>query len=105
MTHKLVKWGAFLGELFILLMLYSATLLAPIPFGFLRVTNILLFASASCALAYFASSRQEGYVKIKRLSFKQVVSKLPFVVWIAVVAVIMLQLAGGLLMAYLANRR
>ena len=105
MTYKLFKWGAFLCELLTLLMLYSATLLAPIPFGFARIGTILLCAVASYAFAYFASSHLEGPEEDKHLSFKRVVFKPPLIIWILVVVIIMLQLASGLMMVYWANKK
>ncbi len=105
MTDKLVKWGAFVVELCLLLMLYSATLLAPIPFGFIRIGTALVLAIASCGLAYFVSSRLERPAEMKHYSFTQAIFKPPFVVWIVVVSIILLQLANGLLMTYSANRR
>ena len=105
MTYRLIKWGTFLVELCLLLMLYSATLLAPIPFGFIRIGTALVLAIASCGLAYFASSRLERPAEMKHYSFTQVIFKPPFVVWIVVVTIILLQLANGLLIAYSASRR
>ena len=105
MKYKFVKWGAFLGELCVLLMLYSATLLAPVPFGLARIGSVLLFAGASCSLAYFASSRIDVAAETKHLSFKQVFFKFPFIVWMFAVVIILLQLASALLMVYLTNSR
>lgn len=105
MTFKLLKWGALFGELCLLLMLYSATLLAPIPFGFTRIGVALFLFASSGWLAYFASSRMERPAELRHLPFKQVFLKPPFVVWIVVVVIILLQLADGLLTSHLASRR
>jgi hypothetical protein len=105
MTYKLFKWGAFLCELLTLPMLYSATLFAPVPFGLARVGSIVLSAAASLAFAYFASSHLEGPEEDKHLSFKRVIFKPPLIIWILVVVIIMLQLASGLMMVYLANKK
>lgn len=105
MTHRLVKWGAFLVELCLLLMLYTATLLAPIEFGFIRIGIALVLLIASCGLAYLASFRLDRPAEINHYSFKQVIVKPPFVVWIVVVSIILLELANGLVMTYLANKR
>ncbi len=104
MKYKLAKWGAFLCEILLFPSLYSATLLAPIAWGFARIGSIIFVAAASCAFAYMASSRFKSPLETKRLSFKQVIAKPPFVVWITVVAIITLQLANGLYMVYLANQ-
>jgi hypothetical protein len=105
MTYKLVKLGIWLGELCLLLMLYSATLLAPIPFGFTRVGIALFLLASSGGLAYFASSHVEHPAEGQNPSFMQVISKAPFVVWIVVVTIILLQLGDGLLTAHLASKR
>ncbi len=104
MTEKLVRWGAFLLELCFLLMLFSATLLAPVPFGFARIGSIVLFAAVSFASAYFASFRLEVLRNFKGVSFKQVITKPPMVVWAIVVAIIFCLLASGLLTSYLSSR-
>ncbi|WP_188757836.1 hypothetical protein [Edaphobacter acidisoli] len=103
--HRLVKWGAFLCEICMLPMLYSATLLAPIPFGFVRSSGIVFAAAASFAFAYLASSRFGRSAEANRLSFKQIILKPPFVIWILAVAVITLQLMSALLMVYLSSRK
>jgi len=105
MKYRLVKWGAFLCEICMLPMLYSATLLAPVPFGFVRITSIVLVAAASYAFAYLASSHFKSPAETRHLSFKQVIAKPPFLIWITVVVIITLQLASGLLMVYLENQK
>ena len=105
MKHKLIKLGAFLAELCFLLMFYSSALLAPIPFGLIRVGCILFAAAASCALAYFASSPSNVSAETKRLSFSQLISKPAFAIWVIAVVITTLQLAGGLATVYLANRK
>jgi len=85
-------------------MLYSATLLAPIPFGFERIGIIAFLATASCACAYLASSRFKQLPRTERLPFKQILIKPPFIVWITVVVIISVQLANGLYIDYLANK-
>jgi hypothetical protein len=89
----------------LLLMLYSATLLAPIPFGLVRIGCILFTAAASCALAYFTSSRLESSLESKHLSLSQVIVKPPFIVWGVVVVIIFLQLANGLLTVYWTTKK
>lgn len=86
-------------------MLYSATLLAPVPFGFARISVIIVIAAASFALAYSSSSRFKSPAEAKPLRFKQVIARPPFVIWIVVVVIISFQLANGLIMVYLANRK
>lgn len=105
MTHKLLTLGMVLCELCLLLMLYSATLLAPVPFGFVRIGCILMLAAASCAFAYFAGSRLASSVETEQVRLKRVLSKPPFIIWVIVAVVIVVQLANGLFMVYLANRK
>jgi magnesium-transporting ATPase (P-type) len=86
-------------------MLYSATLLAPVPFDALRISVIGLLAAVSCALAYFSSSLFRNPADTKRLRLIQIIAKPPFVVWIVAVVIISFQLANGLYMLYLVNRK
>jgi hypothetical protein len=86
-------------------MLYSATLLAPVPFGFVRIGSIIFFAAASCTFAYLASTGFKSPTETRSPSLKQVILKPPFVIWIIAVVIISLQLAEGLLMVYLANKK
>jgi len=79
-------------------MLYSATLLAPVPWGLIRISCILFTAAASCALAYLASSHFKNPAETKHLLFKQLIAKPPFIIWIIAVVIIALQLASGLVM-------
>jgi hypothetical protein len=104
MRFRAAKLGSIVGEVCTLWMLYSAALLAPIPFGFARIGGILLAGSASFAFAYFATSRSGSSVEAKRISFKGAFSRPPFIVWFIVVAIIMLQLANALYMVHLANK-
>jgi len=105
MTYKLIKWGALLCEVCLLLMFYSAALLAPVPFGFIRIGCVLFAAAASCALAYFVSSRSKVSADTKRLPFNQLIFKPAFAIWVIAVIITMLQLASGLAMVYLASRK
>lgn len=100
MTNKLIKVGAFLFEICMLLMLYSAALLAPVPFGFIRIGCVLFAAVASCALAYIASFGSEVLARAKRLSLKEIAPKPAFIIWMIVVIVIILQLVIGLVRVY-----
>jgi uncharacterized membrane-anchored protein len=86
-------------------MLYSAALLAPIPFGLVRIGVIVVVAAASFALAYVSGSRFKNSKETKSLRFKQVIVKPPFIVWLAVVAIITFQFASDSLMIYLANKK
>jgi hypothetical protein len=103
--YRLVKWGALICEICMLPMFYSATLLAPIPFGFARISVIVVIAVASFALAYASSSRFKNPAETEPLRFRQVIVKPPFVLWIIVVVVIAFQLGNGLLMLSLANKK
>ena len=104
MRSRFSKLGLIVGEGCTLWMLYSATLLAPIPFGVARIGGIVLAGSASFAFAYFATSRTGGSGEVKRLSLKHAFSRPPFIVWFIVVTIIILQLANGLYMVHLANK-
>jgi len=73
MRYKLIRWGAFLAEICFLLMFYSASLLAPIPFGFMRIGCILFSAAGAYTFAYFASSPSNSSAKARRLSFKHLI--------------------------------
>jgi hypothetical protein len=64
-----------------------------------------LFGTVSFALAYFSSSLFRNPADMKRLRLIQIIAKPPFIVWITVVVIILLQLADGLIMLYLANRK
>jgi hypothetical protein len=86
-------------------MLYSATLLAPVPFGFARISVIVLIAAASFALAYESSSRFKSPAETTPLRFKQVIAKPPFVIWIVAVVVIAYQLGNASLILSLANKK
>lgn len=101
----MVKIGCFLGELCTLPMLYSATLLAPVPFDALRISMIGLLAAVSCAFAYFSSCRFKDAADVRRLRLTQIIAKPPFVVWIVAVVIILFQLANSLIMVYLASRK
>ena len=101
----MVRWGAISGEICTLLMLYSATLLAPIPFGFTRVSMIVLCASASAFFAYVASSRSRRAQQAKRQPFKEIIFKPPFMMWVVVIAIIMMQLANSLQTVYLETNK
>lgn len=79
-------------------MLYSATLLDPLPFDSLRFSAIGLTAVASCALAYLSSAQFKSDAEIDGLRLRQIIAKPPFVVWITVVVIIALHLASGLLL-------
>jgi hypothetical protein len=100
-----MKVGAFLGELFALLELYVQTLLVPGHFNAVAFSIIGLFGTVSFALAYFSSSLFRNPADMKRLRLIQIIAKPPFIVWITVVVIILLQLADGLIMLYLANRK
>jgi hypothetical protein len=104
MRSRLAKLGSIVGEGCTLWMLYSATLLAPIPFGVARIGGIVLAGSASFAFAYFATSRSGSSGEDKHLSLKRAFSRPPFIVWFVVVTIITLQLANGLYMVHLANK-
>ena len=103
--QKLLRLGIWLGEICLLLMLYSATLLAPIPFGFVRIGVAIFLLASSGGLAYFASARLGRPAGEGAPSLLQVISKPAAVVWIAVVVIILLQLGDGLLTAHLASKR
>lgn len=105
MNFRLVKWGALLCEICILPMLYSATLLAPVPFGLARISIIVVIVGASFTLAYASSSRFKSPAETTTLRFKQVIAKPPFLIWIVVVVVIAFQLGNVLLMLSLANKK
>jgi magnesium-transporting ATPase (P-type) len=100
-----MKVGAFLGELVTLLELYVLTLLAPGPFNAVAISMIGLFGAVSCALAYFSSSLFRNPADMKHLRLVQIIAKPPFVIWIVTVVIISFQLANGLTMIYLANRK
>jgi hypothetical protein len=104
-AHHLIKWVGFLCELCILPMLYSAALLAPVPFNTLRIGIIGSLALVTCALAYYSGSRFKPPTDKKRLRLTQIMVKPPFVVWITAVAIIMAQLMDGLYMLYLVNKK
>lgn len=95
--------GALLGEFVTLLELYVQTLLAPGPFNTAAIAVIALFGTGSCAFAYFSSSLFKDPADTNRLRLIQIIAKPPFVVWIVVVAIILLQLANGLIMVYLVH--
>ena len=103
--HQAMKLGAFLVELVTLLELYVLILLAPGPFNAVAITMVSLFGIASCSLAYFSSSLFRNPADTQRLRLTQVIVKPPFVVWIVAVVIISFQLANGLIMVYLANRK
>ena len=103
--HRAVKVGAFVCELVTLLELYVLILLAPGPFNAMAIFMIGLFGTVSCALAYFSSSLFRNPAEMKRLRLLQIIAKPPFVVWIIVVVIISFQLANGLIMVYMANRK
>jgi hypothetical protein len=103
--HQAMKVGAFLGELFTLLELYVLILLAPGPFNRVAITMTGLFGTVSCGLAYFSSSLFRDPADTKRLRPVQIMVKPPFVVWIVTVVIILFQLANGLIMIRLANRK
>ena len=105
LKSRLVKWGALLCEICMLPMLYSATLLAPVPFGFARISVIVLIAVASFALAYASSSRFKSSAETKPLRLRQAIAKPPFIIWIVAVVVIAFQLGNALLMISLANQK
>jgi hypothetical protein len=86
-------------------MLYSATLLAPIPFGFARISIILVLAFGSYACAYIASSQFGNTAEANRFSFKRVMTRPPFLIWIVAFVIITVQLASGLTMVYLAHQK
>lgn len=103
--HRALIVGAFLGELVTLLELYVQTLLAPGPLNAVAIVIIALFGIVSCAFAYLSSSLFRDPADTKRLRLTQIIVKPPFVVWIAAVVIISFQLANGLIMVYLANRK
>lgn len=105
LKYRCIKWGALLCEICMLPMLYSATLLAPIPFGFARISVIMVVAAASFALAYLSSTRFKSPAETEPLRFKQIIVKPPLVVWSVVALVIAFQLVNGLLMLSLANKK
>lgn len=103
--RQAMKVGAFVGELFTLLELYVLILLAPGPVNAVAISMIGLLGTVSCALAYFSSSLFGVSADMKRLRPIQIIAKPPFVVWIVVVVIISFQLANGLFMVYLANKK
>lgn len=92
-THYSVKWGGLLCELCTLPMLYSAVLLDPFPYDWVRISGVALTAALSLGFAYVSNSRFRRQNDSSRLSFKQTVFRLPLVVWGAAVVVIVIQLA------------
>jgi len=105
LKYRSIKWGALLGEICMLPMLYSAALLAPVPFGFARISEIVVIAVASFALAYASSSKFKNPAETEPLRFKRVIAKPPFVIWIVAVVVIVFQLGNALLRLSLANQK
>ena len=103
--HRAMLAGALLGEFVTLLELYVQILLAPGPFNAVAIAIIGLFGAVSCAFAYFSSSLFRDPADTKRLRLIQVMAKPPFVIWIVVVVIILLQLANSLIMVYLANKK
>jgi hypothetical protein len=98
MKSGLSRWGAFLGEICVLPMLYSAVLLDPFPYDWSRISAVALTAVVSCMLAYLSSSQFRNPGEINRLRLTQILAKPPFVVWITIIAIIALQLANRLMM-------
>jgi len=96
---------AFLGELIVLAMFYSATLLDPLPFDWVRVSMILLTGIVSCVLAYTSSARFLGGTERNAIKWKQVLLKPPFLVWFVAVAFTAIQFSSAALMWFLATRR
>jgi hypothetical protein len=103
--RQLIKLGVIFAELCTLAMFYSATMLDPLPFDWVRVTSILSTGLISCALAYLASDPLQDPAKASDLTRKRMLLKPPFLIWIAVVVVTIAQLASDLMMLYLANHR
>jgi len=103
--RRSIKLGVILAELCTSAMFYSATLLDPLPFDWVRITSILSTGLISFALAYLASAHFQDTPKASHLTPKQMLLKPPFLIWIAVVVVTTVQLASGLMMGYLANHR
>ena len=101
--HRTILVGALLAELFTLLELYVQTLLIPGPFNAKAITIIGFFSIASFAFAYYSSSLFRNPEGTKRLRIIQLIVKPPFVVWIVIVAIILLQLVNGLIMIHIAN--
>lgn len=97
--------GALIGELVTLLELYVQTLLAPGSFNAFAIFIIALCGIVSCAFAYLSSSLFRNATNTKRLRLIQIIAKPPFVIWIIVVVIILVQLANGLFMVYLSNKK
>lgn len=91
-AYHLIKWGGLLCELCILPMLYSAVLLDPFPYDLSRIAAVALTAAVSCAFAYLSSSHFKPQSDRHRLPLKSVIRKPPFIIWMAVVLIIVLQL-------------
>lgn len=86
-------------------MLYSAVLLDPFPYDWSRIGAVASTVVFSGVFAYLSSSRFKIPGDIKRLRLIQILAKPPFVVWITIVVIIMLQLINRLAILYLANKK
>lgn len=103
--YQAIKFGALLCELVVLAMFYSATMLDPLPFDWVRVTAILLTGTVSGGFAYISSVRFHRRAKHNALTWKRLVVKPPFLVWIAAVGLTAIQFLWALNIWFMATRK
>jgi hypothetical protein len=100
-----IRFVAFVCELVVLGMFYSATMLDPFPFDWSRVTAILLTGIVSAVLAYISAAGFNRRVKHESRTWKRLVLRPPLLVWVAAVGFTAIQFLWALQMWYLATRR
>jgi hypothetical protein len=103
--RRLTMFGALLCELIVLVMFYSATMLDPLPFDWVRITSILVTGAISGAFAYVSSSSLSGRAKREALTWKQLVIRPPFIIWIVAVGFTAVQFLGALNMWLMATKK
>ena len=74
-------WSAFLLEIPVLIMLFSAALLVPIPFGWARTSCIIATLAVSFALAYSSSLQYAKRNARTKPRLRNLLLKPPFIVW------------------------
>jgi hypothetical protein len=101
----LTRFVAFLCELVVLAMFYSAAMLAPVPFDWERITAILLTATVSGTFAYISSSGFPSRAKCETFTWKRLVLKPPFLIWIAALGFTGIQFLWALNMYLMATKK
>ena len=78
-TRRFIKWGALILELYALFVIYNLLML-PFPFN-VRLAPMGIAAVVAGAFAYLSGSQCKKSAKAPRLSFRQIVSTPPVLIW------------------------